>query len=82
MVIVVIINDGCQSYDGVVDGGDDDDGGIIVLDSGDDGNGSYGGSYNGTKRNYCTLATVISTLPELAHSDLKIFCVAVAWQLF
>lgn len=50
MVIVVIINDGCQSYDGVVDGGDDDGGGIIVLDSGDDGNGSYGGSYNGTKR--------------------------------
>lgn len=34
------------------------------------------------REKYCTLATVISTFPELAHSDLKIFCVAVAWQLF
>lgn len=50
MAMVAIITDGGQSYDVVVDGSDDDGGGIAVLDSGDDGNGSYDGSYNGTKR--------------------------------
>lgn len=57
-----------------------------MINSGGDSNGNYNGSYNRTNRKllytcYRQHCDMISTLPEPAHSALKIFCVAVAWQL-